>query len=395
MPARNEESVIAATVARLRGLDYPEDRTLIFVVADDCVDETAAEARRGGARVLVKPGPATGKGDTIQWALTRPEVVNASWDALVILDADSRPNADYLRVIDQAVEAGAEAIQARTESLPPTGWVARAYAMNTSQRNRLWHQARERAGFSAALTGTGICLTRSLLCRFPFRAHTLTEDLEYSALLTASGVRVRFVYHAVLEIEQPATLGSSVTQRVRWARGQIMTTLREGPRLLLRAVRRSDLSALDSALYLALPSLVPLQALLICWTGLALVVDLSGLRAFPGIGALPIEVVVAVLVFSLVMPQLGVLAERRGFSLRDWAGFLLLMTSWLPLAVYGALTAGVRSWKPTPHGVSQQTSPTRAQQLRSPWPSRPPITPSSLGNSRRLDPDHAANDRGR
>jgi cellulose synthase/poly-beta-1,6-N-acetylglucosamine synthase-like glycosyltransferase len=338
----------------MRALEYPSDRKLIVVVADDCQDETAAVAAAAGASVLVKHGPASGKGDTIQWALARPEIVNAAWDALVIFDADSRPTMDYLAVLDSALEEGAEAIQARTESLPPSGWVARAYAMNTSQRNRLWHQAREQAGFSAALTGTGICLSRALLERFPFNPYTLTEDLEYAAVLTSGGVRVRFLYHAVLQIEQPVTLGASVTQRIRWARGQIMTTLREGPRLLLRAAQRLDLSALDSALYLALPSLVPLQAVLLVWLGISVAVDTSGLREFPGLGGIPLGVLAGALGFSLLMPQLGVLVERQGFSLRDWVGFILLMVSWLPLALFGALTWSVRSWKPTPHGLGER-----------------------------------------
>ena len=368
VPARNEERVVADTIERIQALDYPPDKKLIVIVADDCQDETAAAAAAGGALVLQKPGPASGKGVTIQWALAQPELIEATWDALVIFDADSRPTLDYLSMMDAALEGGAGAIQARTESLPPSGWVARAYAMNTSQRNRLWHQAREQAGFSAALTGTGICLSRDLLRRFPFKPYTITEDLEYSAVLTSAGVRVHFLYHAVLQIEQPVTLGSSVTQRIRWARGQIMTTLREGPRLLARAARRLDLSALDSALYLAMPSLVPLQALLIVWLGGSLLVDTSDLRTFAGLGPVPIAVPAAVLVFSLVTPHLGILVERRGFSLRDWVGFLLLMTSWLPLAVFGAFTWTVRSWKPTPHGLPASAARARAE-ASSPVPS--------------------------
>jgi hypothetical protein len=123
---------------------------------------------------------------------------------------------------------------------------------------------------------------------------------------------------------------------------------------LLRAAQRLDLSALDSALYLALPSLVPLQAILLVWLGISVVVDTSWLREISGLGGLPLGVLAAILGFSLLMPQLGVLVERKGFSLRDWVGFILLMVSWLPLALFGALTWGVRSWKPTPHGLGER-----------------------------------------
>lgn len=365
--------MIGETVRHLRGLDYPRALAMVVVIADDCSDDTVEEARAAGALVLAKAGPASGKGAGIQWALRQDDVRTSSWQALVILDADSRPRPEYLSVIDAAVSSGAEATQARTESIEPEGWVARAYALNTSQRNRLWHQARERVGFSAALTGTGVCLTRDLLERYPFETQTVTEDLEYSAMLTAEGVRVRYLYDAVLDIEQPDTLGASVTQRVRWARGQMMTTLREGPKLVVRAIRRHDLSAFDTAMYLAMPSLVPFQSLLLCWLLFSVVVDTSSVREFPGIGALPLALTAAVLALSLAMPSIGIVAERRRLSIRDWLGFLALMTSWIPLALYGALTAGVRTWKPTPHGrgsATKRPGPTSVPGMT--LPARPP-----------------------
>lgn len=351
VPARNEGRVITQTVRHLLGLEYAGDKRQVVVVADDCDDATAEAAREAGALVLQKAGPASGKGQAMQWALAEPQIAKGSWQALIVLDADSRPRPDFLSVMDGAIAAGSEAVQARTESLAPEGWVARAYAVNTSQRNRTWHQARERAGFSAALTGTGLCLTRALLERFPFAPKTLTEDLEYSAILTRAGVRVSYLYEAVLEIEQPHSVGSSVHQRLRWARGQLMTTFREAPGLLARAVLRRDLSALDTALYLAMPSLVPLQAALVGWIGVSLVIDTSAVRSFPGLGSLSLGVLATGLGLSLTMPFLGLLAERRRVSVRDWLSFAVLMATWIPVAVYGAMTVSVRSWRPTPHGI--------------------------------------------
>src|SRR5512142_1821859 len=41
VPAHNEELVIERTVASLRSVDYPPDLFQIFVVADNCSDQTA------------------------------------------------------------------------------------------------------------------------------------------------------------------------------------------------------------------------------------------------------------------------------------------------------------------------------------------------------------------
>jgi cellulose synthase/poly-beta-1,6-N-acetylglucosamine synthase-like glycosyltransferase len=63
IPAHDEASVIAATVGRLCGLEYPAELFTIHVVADHCSDETAALARQAGAIVHErKDGPRSGKG---------------------------------------------------------------------------------------------------------------------------------------------------------------------------------------------------------------------------------------------------------------------------------------------------------------------------------------------
>lgn len=356
--AHNEGRVIANTIRHLSTLTYPRERSLVVTVADDCSDDTFEKAEAAGGLVLARPGPASGKGTAIRWALEQPAVRSNDWDVMVILDADSRPREDFLDEVNAAFVHGAVAAQARTESVPSEGWVGRAYALNTRLRNRLWHQARERAGFSAILTGAGVCLSRSLLAKHPFETRTITEDLEYSAVLGVAGVPVRYLYNAVIDIEQPGTLGSSVVQRVRWARGQLMSTLLMGPALLRRAFRHRDLSALDTAMYLAMPSLVPLQALLAGWLVLSMVIDTPGGREVPGVGTLPLGVLAGALGLSLLLQAAAMFVDRQYLRPADCLSYIALMLTWMPLAVYAALTAGVRTWRPTPHGQSTVDSGT-------------------------------------
>ncbi|MPZ48892.1 MAG: glycosyltransferase [Dehalococcoidia bacterium] len=377
--AHNEEAVIADTVRSLKALDYPDERRTVIVVADDCGDATAQAARAAGALVLVKPGPAMGKGTVIHWALTQPEVQEAAWDALVLFDADSRPATTALRYFDAAVQDGAKAIQSRSESARQRGWVARGYAFNNTQRNRVWHQAREMAGLSAALTGTGICLTRDLLAALPPVTRTLTEDLEYSAMLTRAGIRVRYLYDAVIRIEQPHSLRSSVHQRLRWARGQIRTTLVHGPGLLWRAVTKLDVSAFDTALYLAMPSLVPFQVgLLVLGIGETALPDAWPKARIGGMPGIPAWLALAGFGLSIAVAYAGVAAEHRKADWRDWLAFLMLMATWLPIAVFAAMTTQVRRWYRTPHGVSEPDLPPEVEAVedqRTP----PPVSSGTRG----------------
>src|SRR5436853_323592 len=80
-----------------------------------------------------------------------------------LLGADSGPWVDFLGLMDGALERGASVIQGRRDSAEQHGLIPRGYAVNTTARNRLWHHARERAGFSGALTGSGICIKREIL----------------------------------------------------------------------------------------------------------------------------------------------------------------------------------------------------------------------------------------
>src|SRR5690242_16376925 len=61
VPAHDEETGIAATLASIRSQLAPQDR--LVVVADNCTDRTAAVAREAGAEVVERTDPARrGKG---------------------------------------------------------------------------------------------------------------------------------------------------------------------------------------------------------------------------------------------------------------------------------------------------------------------------------------------
>lgn len=49
IPARNEEKVIPHLIASIKGQTYPSDMIDIFVIADNCTDNTAKAALEAGA----------------------------------------------------------------------------------------------------------------------------------------------------------------------------------------------------------------------------------------------------------------------------------------------------------------------------------------------------------
>jgi hypothetical protein len=161
-------------------------------------------------------------------------------------------------------------------------------------------------------------------------------------------------------------------QRVRWARGQLRTAFMYGPGLVWKSLRDFELSALDTALYLLIPSLVPLQAIVLI-LGLA---ELALGDSWPtgGLPHVPPVLVIGLLAFSVVLPYAGLLAERRRPTVPDLLAFMFLMATWIPVAVFAAMTTWVQTWHRTPRSsearaASETRKPAREDDELKPAPS--------------------------
>jgi cellulose synthase/poly-beta-1,6-N-acetylglucosamine synthase-like glycosyltransferase len=112
IPAHNEEAVIGETLRRLAQLDYPSDRCTIYVVADHCDDRTAERAAASGAMALVRSeGPRGRKAYALQWFCEQVFGPSAPYDALVVIDADSRLDINFLQAMSAALDAGMQVVQ--------------------------------------------------------------------------------------------------------------------------------------------------------------------------------------------------------------------------------------------------------------------------------------------
>jgi len=249
VPAHDEAAGIARCVASLRALDWPGDRFRVIVIADNCGDDTAARARAAGAEVWERnDASARGKGHALAYAFARSRAERYAY-AVVVVDADTEATPNLLEACAARIEAGAEAIQAHYGVRDPDGsWRARLMAIAYALFHTLRSRARERLGLSCGIRGNGWCVTHALLERAPYRAYSITEDIELGNTLGLAGCRVHYAGEAEVRADAAVSRAEAARQRQRWEGGRYALIRAQAPPLLRAAVARRDRVCLDLAL---------------------------------------------------------------------------------------------------------------------------------------------------
>ncbi len=220
VPAHDEKDLIAATVGKILAFAYPRDRFALYVVADNCRDNTAALAKAAGAKVLERTDAVhKGKGHALAYALE--QIRSRAGDAVLFLDADSSPAPDYLRVMARYIARGDRMIQGRYEvEDPDRNWFTRLTSTSFVFRNSWQFPAMDALGLTLPLRGSGMCFATPVIYELGWTAHGLTEDTEMTIRLIRAGVRVSFAPDAVSRQFMPGTPGEAAAQRIRWSAGE-------------------------------------------------------------------------------------------------------------------------------------------------------------------------------
>ena len=104
--ARNEEAVIGALVESLKKQDYPDALYDIFVIPNNCTDDTEAAALCAGAKIFRCFEPVRCKGDALHEAVAW--LLPQRYDAFCVFDADNVADERFLARMNDAFCAGAQ-----------------------------------------------------------------------------------------------------------------------------------------------------------------------------------------------------------------------------------------------------------------------------------------------
>lgn len=219
--ARNEELVIGPLINSLLTQDYPEDLYDIWVIPNNCTDNTALAAQNFGAKVLECTVPVKSKGEVLRFAYNR--LRGRRYDAWLVFDADNVVDSRFLAEMNNARLAGALAAQGYRDSKNPYDTaVSGCSSIYYWMMDRFHNAGKAGMGVSAMIGGTGFMVTQKLLDKLGgWRTETISEDLEITAQTVLAGERVAYVPKAVTYDEQPLTWEQSFTQRRRWTSGTV------------------------------------------------------------------------------------------------------------------------------------------------------------------------------
>ena len=219
--ARDESPVLRDTLNSLNHLLGPNDR--IHLVADHCRDLTAETARTMGAQVHVRSGGGNyGKGPALAWWLERTRERSRRSQIVVVLDADTYVEPNFLEKIRSRFFSRAKVVQARikpvvTSSSP----IALLAALSENTEQLVFERFRSALGWSARLRGTGMAFRRDVLETVAPKLRTLTEDAELTILLAAARIPIQFAPETFIFDPKPSDRHGAIRQRSRWLRGQV------------------------------------------------------------------------------------------------------------------------------------------------------------------------------
>ena len=222
--ARNESSVIANLLRSLADQDYSKDHYRVFLVADNCTDNTAEIARREGAYVYERQNDVEkGKGYALDYLIKaiKRDFGEDAYDAFIVFDADNVAEKNYITEMNRVYSAGYEVVTSyRNASNYGAGWRAAGQGMYFLRDARILNLARMRLNCNTFVTGTGFLFSNEIAKAnggWPF--HCLTEDGEFTLDNCVKNVKTGYCHDAIFYDEQAVDSKTSWYQKLRWCKG--------------------------------------------------------------------------------------------------------------------------------------------------------------------------------
>ena len=229
VPAHNEEASIAATIQSLKMQSHPIDR--IVIACDNCTDQTQAIATREGVLAYATEDNTVKKAGALNQILIPLLGGMADDDLVLIMDADSYLDVDFIAnaipiVVSRGAVSGAY-VAATINGLVP--FLQRVeYAQERFKISRKKARVNVLSGAAAMFTVSSLkSVASSRSKKLPgikgqfYDESSLTEDFEITLALRRLGVECFSPKELQVTTDVMRNWRSLYGQRIRWQRGYL------------------------------------------------------------------------------------------------------------------------------------------------------------------------------
>lgn len=358
IPAKNEATVIADSIDSIKKLNYPQELITIYILANNCTDQTVEISKKLNAAVHQLDDPTVKNVGTVinRFFKYIKEKYGSyyHYDGYIRLDAGNLVDEEYLNHLNDAfVQTGGVITTYRANMNFNDGIVASLTCVFMSLSMLAFRMF---SGWRASpiITGPGILLSAEVIDQMNgWNTSSISEDLELSAIMVKIGIKVNFAYNAIFYDEQPNKIKYAFRQRLRWQTGKSQVFFKSWGSMIKKIFSKNGLSALFMTI-----GLIPMGFLTILFTsvfaiyGIIIGVINSSWQPILMFGVLPIifNIILAWFLAILVM-----LVERKRIKIDSFFKRIAYVFVF-PLSLFmQSLADFVRvfikvTWKPIPHG---------------------------------------------
>ena len=354
--ARNESEVISQLISSVQGQSYPQQNVTIFVIADNCTDNTAQVARSAGAIVYERFNKEqVGKGYALDFLFDKifNDYSKDKFDAFFVFDADNLLDVNYVAEMNKTFCKGHKIITSyRNSKNYADNWLSAGYSLWFLRESKYMNNARMILGTGCAISGTGFLVSAEIISKnngWPF--HLLTEDIEFSNHCAIVGSPIAFCKTAILYDEQPTTFRQSWIQRMRWAKGFYQVFRKYSSNLIRLIFKKRNFYAFDMFMTIlpgmALTSFTILFNLVAIAFGLSIGHDVWAILRLLITALLTLYTLLFVFGGITVITEWKMIHCRWYFKIVYLFTFPLFMLTYTPIAIV-TLFKKVE-WKPIKH----------------------------------------------
>ena len=360
--ARNESAVIAQLIKSIKKQNYPSELLDIYVVADNCTDNTALVAKKAGARVFERFNKQlVGKGYALDYAFKNIIKSNKCYEGYFVFDADNLLDENYVSEMNKVFDNGYRIITSyRNSKNYDTNWLSAGYSLWFLREAKYLNNSRMILNTGCAISGTGFMVSDEIIRKNNgWKHHLLTEDIEFTIDNALQGEKIGYCGNAVLYDEQPYIFKQSWNQRLRWAKGFYQVFAKYGIELIKSIFTKRSFYCYD--MFVTIMPALFLTLISVAVNLILFSIGLINIETYPKlmgetIGAIMLSVLNSYMVL-FILGLITTITEWKNINssfrkkIKYIFSFPIFIFTYIPISIVALFKFKKIEWQPITHSI--------------------------------------------